>query len=78
MDLLRKLLQEAPWKKGSNPRQGILENRNPVTRAKGSLYNEGGRRVEVNGCVEGLVISSSRSEHGSRLWERLLQANETN
>ena len=69
-----RLLQETPWKKGSNPRQGILENRNPVKRAKENLFNED-RRVEVNNSIAGLVISSSISEHGSRLQERLFQAN---
>lgn len=55
-------------KKGSNPRQGILENGNPVIKTKDNLYNEGGEKIEVNSCVQGLVIRSARSQHGSRLW----------
>lgn len=30
--------------KGSNPRQGILENRNPGITTEGNLYKKGGRQ----------------------------------
>lgn len=41
MNLLRKLVQDVPQKKGSNPRQGILENRTLVTTTTEKLYDEG-------------------------------------